>query len=233
MPYSSKRKASRSRLGAAFEAPAPKGVARASARELLRKRRQLDGWVAELASQTDEVRRTEAFRRWFGATARLWRYSFFNQWLISEQMPSATSVAGRAEWARLGRSVAPGAAERQATLLHEIALELLHPPGDRSGPFNLGIRAVRTRLEAEADAVAWVVCKATSQPCPPSPEYVAWHGATGKVLLRSMKRIAGAARAILHAMEGKRIEARIPDLEGRRRAGRVAAVRARSSLLGS
>lgn len=62
-------------------------------------RRQLE----ELATAVDRKSADASFRAMLDGTARIWRYSAFNQLLIHFQSPDATSVHGRATWEVAGR----------------------------------------------------------------------------------------------------------------------------------
>jgi len=61
-----------------------------------------------LAADVDAVQRDAAFRRTLDGLALFWEYSPLNQWLIREQRPDATRVAGALTWAKLGRRPKPG-----------------------------------------------------------------------------------------------------------------------------
>ncbi len=64
--------------------------------------------LLELASAVDRTRADTRFRAALDAMALFWNYSLFNQWLIRMQKPTATRVAGRRTWEKLGRSVTDG-----------------------------------------------------------------------------------------------------------------------------
>jgi antirestriction protein ArdC len=61
-----------------------------------------------LAEETDEVRRSEAFKRWLTTMSRFHQYSVSNQWLIALARPDAARVAGFDTWRKLGRNVKKG-----------------------------------------------------------------------------------------------------------------------------
>lgn len=69
---------------------------------------QVEGFVKELAEETDAVRQSEAFKAYLDAAARFWQYSFSNQVLILVQNPKATRVAGFRTWNELGRRIKKG-----------------------------------------------------------------------------------------------------------------------------
>lgn len=91
-------------------------------------------------------------------------------------------------------------------LAHELAHELLHQ-AERERMARLrrpGPRRTHEEKETEADATAHVVLQALGLPsC--AVDYIAWQGGDGAAVLRSWKRVAGAARRILGAV-GERPE---------------------------
>jgi hypothetical protein len=66
--------------------------------------------LAALAADVDATRRDAGFQEALRAMAAFWPYSPFNQLLIRIQRRSASRVAGRRVWERLGRRVKPGEA---------------------------------------------------------------------------------------------------------------------------
>ncbi len=107
------------------------------------------------------------------------------------------SMGGRVE-------IQKGLPEREvaATLVHELAHELLHQ-GERSRFAQLlrpGPRPTHAERETEADATAYVVLAALGLPSK-APRYIAWQGGTGQVVLRSLRRVQQAARRILEVVE--------------------------------
>jgi hypothetical protein len=98
---------------------------------------------------------------------------------------------------RIAKRLKP--AWRAATLVHEYAHALLHFDEDT------GKRAPGDQVwrETEAEAACHVVMTALGL-ATVAPMYIAWHGGSGKLLLRSLQRVNGVARAILSAIEGKR-----------------------------
>jgi len=83
--------------------------------------------------------------------------------------------------------------ERAATIVHELAHELLHDMRSRG-------EMVRGQLETEAEATSYVVLRALGLPSK-APAYIAWSGGDGKLVLQSLKRVQRAARRILRAYE--------------------------------
>ena len=81
--------------------------------------------------------------------------------------------------------------ERAATIAHELAHEILHTMRSRG-------EWTHRQVETEADATSYVVMRALGLPSK-APEYIAWHGGSGKLVLQSMKRVQRAARRILRA----------------------------------
>ena len=70
---------------------------------------QIESSVNALATETDEVRKSDFFKQWLDAMATFTSYSFNNQMLIAFQRPTATRVAGFHAWRTLGRHVNKGA----------------------------------------------------------------------------------------------------------------------------
>jgi hypothetical protein len=60
--------------------------------------------------------------------------------------------------------------------------------------------ATHAQVETEADATSDIVMRALGLP-PKAPVYIAWHGGSGALVLRSMKRAQHAARRILRAYD--------------------------------
>ena len=83
--------------------------------------------------------------------------------------------------------------ERAATIAHELAHEILHTMRSRGD-------TTHAQVETEADATSYVVMRALGLPSK-APAYIAWHGGTGALVLRSLKRVQRAARRILRAYE--------------------------------
>ncbi len=69
---------------------------------------QIKGFVEQLAQETDEARRSKAFKAYLDTSARFWRYSWRNQVLILLQCPAASRVAGFRAWQELGRRIVGG-----------------------------------------------------------------------------------------------------------------------------
>ncbi len=87
-------------------------------------------------------------------------------------------------------------------LAHELAHELLHQAErERFARFRRpGPHRTHEERETEADATAHVVLEALGLPsC--AVDYIAWQGGDGTNILRSWKRVAGAARRILLVAE--------------------------------
>ena len=64
--------------------------------------------VEELASETDNLRKSAVFQAYLDTMAKFWEYSYRNQLLIHFAMPSATKIAGFRTWQQLGRKVKKG-----------------------------------------------------------------------------------------------------------------------------
>lgn len=92
-----------------------------------------------------------------------------------------------------------GSRERAAVLSHELAHELLHHQRDRRRPRSTLTRAER---ETEAEATAYVVMRALTLEST-APIYIAWQHGDGAMILRSLRRIQRAARAIIDAASNR------------------------------
>ena len=97
-----------------------------------------------------------------------------------------------------GRVVrAPSAGTK--TLVHEIAHELLH---QRSLlPLKSPIRPDRQTCEAEAESVAYIVCRHFGFEGLHSPVYLVAHGVDGALLKTRMEQITMCARQLIDAVE--------------------------------
>jgi len=83
-----------------------KQIEKVSAGKLLREAKEnITAYLEELASETDRARADEGFNQLLNGMAHLWRYSFFNQSWIRDQMKNATAVMGPRQWERIGRKV--------------------------------------------------------------------------------------------------------------------------------
>lgn len=101
--------------------------------------------------------------------------------------------------------IAPGLSplERLSVLAHELAHELLHQ-GEREAA-RARPRSVAEE-ETEAEAVSYVVLKSLGLPST-APTYIAWRGGDGGAVMRSLRRVQRAARAILEAAYAERTRA--------------------------
>ena len=100
-------------------------------------------------------------------------------------------------------------------LVHEYAHELLHL-AERHRDGAGGLIGSEVLRETEADATTFLVLGmiGLASDC---PSYIAWRGGTGNVILRSLRRILAAAKAIGTAIDGSRPRGSIPHMPGRRR----------------
>ncbi len=64
--------------------------------------------LKDLATETDEFKRSEFFKQYLDVMSKFWKYSYFNQMLICCRMPDATRVAGFRTWQELNRNVTKG-----------------------------------------------------------------------------------------------------------------------------
>ena len=71
--------------------------------------RDLRARIGNLAAEVDRTRQDAGFTAALDAMRRFWHYSPFNSWMISYECPTATRVAGRSTWEKMGRHVLPDA----------------------------------------------------------------------------------------------------------------------------
>ena len=64
--------------------------------------------LIELASETDNAKKSTFFENYLKTMAKFWKYSATNQFLIYLRMENATHVAGFHRWRALGRYVKSG-----------------------------------------------------------------------------------------------------------------------------
>jgi hypothetical protein len=69
---------------------------------------QIEDRLKDLATETDEYKRSEFFKQYLDVISKFWKYSYHNQMLICCRMPDATRVAGFRTWQTLKRSVLKG-----------------------------------------------------------------------------------------------------------------------------
>lgn len=81
--------------------------------------------------------------------------------------------------------------QRAATIAHELAHEILHTMRSRGD-------TTHAQVETEADATSYIVMRSLGLQSK-APAYIAWHGGSGALVLRSLKRVQRAARRILRA----------------------------------
>src|SRR3989344_303046 len=65
-------------------------------------------YVRQLAEETDEYRKSAAFKEYLDTMARIWQYSYHNQLLIHVQKRDASRVAGFRKWNDIGRHIKAG-----------------------------------------------------------------------------------------------------------------------------
>ncbi len=68
----------------------------------------IEGWLDQLAQETDQARHSAAFTGYLQAMAKFWRYSTHNTLLIMQQRPDATHINSRKRWAQLGYALRDG-----------------------------------------------------------------------------------------------------------------------------
>jgi len=94
---------------ASTEHLATRAMPRLSSQEMLKiGRAEVDRLVKSLASEADQVKKTELFHSWLATLSRFWRYSHWNQVFILLACPRARWVGPRSLWTELGRTVRPG-----------------------------------------------------------------------------------------------------------------------------
>ncbi|MDI6737297.1 MAG: ArdC-like ssDNA-binding domain-containing protein [Nanoarchaeota archaeon] len=70
--------------------------------------KEVEQALKQLASETEEAKKSQFFKEYLNIMSRFWDYSPYNQLLIYLQMPNAARVAGFHKWKQLGRSVIKG-----------------------------------------------------------------------------------------------------------------------------
>ena len=69
---------------------------------------EIETRLKDLATETDEFKRSEFFRQYLDVMSKFWKYSYHNQMLICCKMPDASRVAGFRTWKELNRNVKKG-----------------------------------------------------------------------------------------------------------------------------
>ncbi|MFC1697105.1 ArdC-like ssDNA-binding domain-containing protein [Nanoarchaeota archaeon] len=70
--------------------------------------KEIETNLKQLASETDNVKKSEFFKNYLETISKFWKYSYHNQLLIHYKMPTATKVAGFRKWQELNRNVKKG-----------------------------------------------------------------------------------------------------------------------------
>lgn len=70
--------------------------------------KEIEANLKDLASETDEVKRSDFFKNYLETMSKFWKYSYCNQMLIHFSMPEASRVAGFRKWQELNRYVKKG-----------------------------------------------------------------------------------------------------------------------------
>jgi len=70
--------------------------------------KQIQGYVSQLADETDAFRKSAFFKEYLDTMAKFWQYSYRNQLLIHMQKKKASYVAGFRKWNEMGRKVNAG-----------------------------------------------------------------------------------------------------------------------------
>lgn len=70
--------------------------------------KEIETNLKELASETDNVKKSDFFKRYLDTMSKFWQYSYRNQLLIHFALPTAARVAGFKTWQELGRNVKKG-----------------------------------------------------------------------------------------------------------------------------
>ena len=105
------------------------------------------------------------------------------------------ALRGEAQGVSKGGRIELAPTAGTSTLIHEIAHELMHKGVDAPPE-----RVVR---ELEAECVSFVVAHHFGLQCIGSPNYVALHGASSKLILEHMERISQTSAQIIEAVEGQ------------------------------
>ncbi len=108
---------------------------------------------------------------------------------------SELKLAGDVQGVSRGGAIEIDMSAGTATLIHEIAHELMH--------CNLGFPLNKMGRELEAEAVAYVVSKYFGLDSLSSPNYVALHGATSKSIFEHLDRIRSTATKIISYVENE------------------------------
>lgn len=70
--------------------------------------KEIEDNLKNLASETDEVKKSDFFKKYLETMSKFWKYSLCNQMLIHFSMPKASRVAGFRKWQELNRYVKKG-----------------------------------------------------------------------------------------------------------------------------
>jgi len=107
---------------------------------------------------------------------------------VSEQ-----ELRGEVQGVSMGGAIKVDPGAGTATLVHELAHELLHRSNDR-----LSTSSIR---EMEAESVAWVVAKHFGLDGVDSPNYLALHGSDSGAILEHLERIRSTVLEIIEVVE--------------------------------
>ena len=69
---------------------------------------EIETRLKDLATETDEFKRSKFFKQYLDVMSKFWKYSYHNQMLICCRMLDATRVAGFKTWKELNRNVKKG-----------------------------------------------------------------------------------------------------------------------------
>ena len=69
----------------------------------------LDQLIDEIGNLTDEAKKSQLIKDFIETAAKLYNYSYRNQWLIHIQNPNASDVQSMTKWQKLGRRLKQGA----------------------------------------------------------------------------------------------------------------------------
>mgnify|MGYP001604069233 CR=1 FL=1 len=70
--------------------------------------KQIQGYVSQLADETDAFHKSASFKEYLDTMAKFWHYSYRNQLLIHIQNKEASYVAGFKKWNEMGRKIKAG-----------------------------------------------------------------------------------------------------------------------------
>jgi len=89
--------------------------------------KEVEERIMELASETEDFRKTDFFKSYLDSMSKFWKYSYHNQLLIYFAMPKATQVAGFHTWNELGRKVKKGSKAIKILAPYKKTIKVVNP----------------------------------------------------------------------------------------------------------